>query len=65
MGRAADALRKAGYRRIPQWFATDEQIELIEYMVKQNGPEVNRIRREALGVDETNAAWRQHEESKK
>lgn len=60
MGKASEALRAAGYRRIPQWWATDEQIELIEYMVKQNGPEVNRIRFTALGVDEVDAAWQQH-----
>jgi hypothetical protein len=65
MGKASDALRAAGYRRIPAWWATDEQIELIEYMVKQNGPEVNRIRCAALGVDEVDAAWRQHNGEKK
>ena len=65
MGKASEALRAAGYRRIPQWFATDEQIELIAYMVKQNGPDVNRIRAEVLGVSEIDAAWQQHEESKK
>jgi hypothetical protein len=65
MGRAADALRKAGYRRIPAWWATDEQIALVEYMVKQNGPDVNRIRAEALGISEIDAAWHQHEERKK
>jgi hypothetical protein len=58
MGKASEALRAAGYRRIPAWWATDEQIALVEYMVKQNGPDVNRIRAEALGVE---AAWRQHE----
>ena len=48
VGKASEALRAAGYRRIPQWWATDEQIALVEYMVKQNGPDVNRIRAEAL-----------------
>ena len=48
MGKASDALRAAGYRRIPAWWATNEQIELVEYMVKQNGRDVNRIRAEAL-----------------
>lgn len=65
MGKASDALRAAGYRRIPAWWATDEQIALVEYMVKQNGPDVNRIRAEALGVNEADLAWQQHEESKK
>ena len=62
MGKASEALRAAGYRKLPSWWATDEQIELVEWMVKQNGPDVNRIRAKALGTD---AAWRQHEETKK
>ena len=65
MGKASEALRAAGYRRIPDWWATDEQIELIEYMVKQNGPEVNRIRAEALKSNDKDAAWAQHGENKK
>jgi len=65
MGKASDALRAAGYRRIPAWWATDEQIKLVEYMVKKNGPDINRIRAEALGMSEIDAAWAQHEESKK
>ena len=65
MGKASEALRAAGYRRIPAWWATDEQIALVEQMVKQNGPDVNRVRAEALGIDEIEAAWRQHEEMKK
>jgi hypothetical protein len=65
MGKASEALRAAGYRRIPAWWATDEQIELVEYMVKKNGPDINRIRAEALGMSEIDAAWAQHEERKK
>jgi len=65
MGKASEALRAAGYRRIPAWWATDEQIKLVEYMVKKNGPDINRIRAEALGMSEIDAAWAQHEESKK
>jgi hypothetical protein len=64
MGKASEALRAAGYRRIPAWWATDDQIELVEYMVKKNGPDINRIRAKALGLDEVDAAWQQHEESK-
>lgn len=64
MGKASEALRAAGYRRIPAWWATDEQIALVEYLVKQNGRDVNRIRAKALGLDEVDAAWQQHEESK-
>jgi hypothetical protein len=65
MGKASDALRAAGYRRIPAWWATDEQIALVEQMVKQNGPNFNRIRAEALSISEADIAWRQHEEPKK
>ena len=65
MGKASDALRAAGYRRIPAWWATDEQIALVEQMVKQNGPDVNRIRAKALGLSDTDAAWQQHKEQKK
>lgn len=64
MGKASEVLRAAGYRRIPAWWATDEQIALVEQMVKQNGPNVNRIRAEALNISEADIAWRQHEEQK-
>jgi hypothetical protein len=47
-GRAAIALRAAGYKTLPRWWATQEQINLVEDLVKKNGPEVNRIRAEAL-----------------
>lgn len=60
MGKASEALRAAGYRRIPAWWATDEQIALVEYMVKQNGPDVNRIRSEALKSTDENRAWSLH-----
>jgi hypothetical protein len=65
MGKASEALRAAGYRRIPPWWATDEQIALVEYMVKQNGPDINRIRAKALDISEADLAWQQHEEQKK
>jgi hypothetical protein len=64
MGKASEALRAAGYRKLPSWWATDEQIALVEYMVKQNGPDVNRIRAKALDLDEVDAAWQQHEGKK-
>jgi hypothetical protein len=65
MGKASEALRAAGDRRIPAWWATDEQIALVEYMVKQNGPDINRIRAKALDISEADLAWQQHEEQKK
>lgn len=62
--KSGDALRAAGYRKLPSWWATLEQIELIEYMVRQNLPEIARIKIEAR--DDISAdiedAWRQHEE---
>jgi hypothetical protein len=64
MGKASEALRAAGYRKLPSWWATDEQIALVEYMVKQNGPDVNRIRAKALDLDEVDAAGQQHEGKK-
>lgn len=43
----AAALRAAGYKPCPRWWLTAEQMELVEYMAKQNEAEVNRIRSEA------------------
>ncbi len=43
----AQALRAAGYKPCPRWWLTAEQMELVEYMAKQNEAEVNRIRSEA------------------
>jgi len=62
--KSADALRAAGYMQIPRWWATQEQIKMIEWMVRKNLPEIARIKAEAHGIEEINAAWQQHEESK-
>lgn len=43
----AQALRAAGYKPCPRWWLTQEQLELVEYMAKQNEAEVNRIRADA------------------
>lgn len=48
----AMALRAAGYKPLPRWWVTHEQLELIEYMARQNAEEVNRIRAEAVMTDE-------------
>jgi hypothetical protein len=61
-GRAALALRTAGYKPCPRWWLTQEQLDLLEYMAKQNSEEVNRIRAEALSApltreQEINLAW--------
>ena len=44
---AAEALRAAGYKPCPRWWLTDEQMELLAYMARQNADDVNRIRGEA------------------
>jgi hypothetical protein len=45
--KAAMALRAAGYYPLPRLWVTNEQMELIVYLAKQNQDEVNRIRAEA------------------
>jgi coproporphyrinogen III oxidase-like Fe-S oxidoreductase len=45
--KAAIALRAAGYFPLPRLWVTNEQMDLIVYMAKQNEAEVNRIRAEA------------------
>lgn len=60
--RGAVALRAAGYKPCPRWWLTDEQLELVEYMARQNEKDVNRIRSEAqkrLSVeDQIDLAWK-------
>jgi len=62
--RGAQALRAAGFVPLPRWWVTKEQLELIEYMARQNSDEVNRIRgafRENLTPeDQIELAWRRH-----
>jgi hypothetical protein len=43
----AQALRRAGYIKLPAWWVTQEQFELIQYMTKQNLPEINAIKERA------------------
>jgi hypothetical protein len=52
----AQALRAAGFKPCPRWWLTAEQLELVEYMAKQNELEVNSIRR---------GAYRQQKEDSK
>ena len=59
----AQALRAAGYKPCPRWWLTQEQLELVEYMAKQNEVEVNRIRgaantRSLTKEEEIDLAWR-------
>jgi hypothetical protein len=46
-GRAAKALRAAGYKPCPRWWLTDEQLDLVAYMARQNAEDVNKIRHAA------------------
>ena len=43
----ARALRLAGYVKLPAWWVTQEQLELIEYMCRGNLPEIDAIKRKA------------------
>jgi hypothetical protein len=63
--RSADALRAAGYMQMARWWVTPDQMEMIKWMVAKNLPDIARIKAEAHGMDEIEAAWRQHEEMKK
>jgi hypothetical protein len=60
--KAADALRAAGYIQMARWWVTPEQMEMVKWMVSKNLPDIARIKAEVLEID---AAWAQHEESKK
>jgi hypothetical protein len=44
---AAQALRAAGYKPLPRWWVTQDQLDLIAYMIRHNAEEVNRIRNQA------------------
>jgi len=60
---AAKALRAAGYKPCPRWWLTEEQMELLAYMARQNADDVNRIRCEANATQavaqQIDAAWEQ------
>lgn len=65
----AIALRAAGYKPCPRWWLTEEQMELVAYMARQNEAEVNRIRAEAgaatdqqIAAEELEAAWEMQRE---
>jgi hypothetical protein len=47
----AKALRQAGYVKLPAWWVTREQLELIEYMAQQNKADIDAIKERA------NAPW--------
>ena len=41
---AARALRQSGFVKCPSWWITQDQLELIEYLARQNLDEINRIK---------------------
>ena len=45
-------MRLAGYVKLPGLWVTQEQLELVLYMARQNLDEVNRIKRQANGYDD-------------
>ena len=45
--KAAKALRAAGFKPLPRWWVTEEQLDLIAWMAHQNADVVNAIRAEA------------------
>lgn len=50
----ARALRAAGYVKLPGWWVTQEQFELIEYMVAGNLPEI-------MAIKERHNGWRKED----
>ncbi len=63
-GAVSAALRAAGYKPAPRVWLTEDQMDLLMYMARQNGDDVNRIRAEArrdeerLKLREIDRAWR-------
>ena len=57
----AQALRAAGYKPAPRVWLTDEQLDLLMYMARQNEAEINRIRTQAHAEDEQE--WRKRTET--
>lgn len=51
--KGAQALRAAGYLPCPRLWLTQEQMDLLVYMAKQNEDDVNRIRAEANRLELT------------
>jgi hypothetical protein len=57
---AARALRQAGFVKCPSWWITQDQLELIEYLARQNLDEINRIKdREKQCTNSARAKLRQ------
>ena len=57
---AARALRQAGFVKCPSWWITQDQLELIEYLARQNLDQINRIKdREKQCTNSARAKLRQ------
>lgn len=48
----AARLRRAGYEKLPRWWVTRDQLEVIERMARGNLPEVRRIKGDHEGADD-------------
>lgn len=59
--KGAQALRAAGYKPLPRWWVTQEQLDLIEYMIRDNAADVNRIRAEANAASPPRTLTREEE----
>jgi protein-tyrosine-phosphatase len=55
---AVQALRDAGYQRLPPLWVTQAQMDVIIAMAKENEEDVNEIRAKARRKAEIDAAWR-------
>jgi hypothetical protein len=44
---AAQALRQAGFVKCPSWWITQDQLELIEYLARQNLDQIKSIKEKA------------------
>ena len=45
----ARALRLAGYVKLPGWWVTTEQLELVRYLAQQNKETIEAIKEKAYG----------------
>lgn len=45
----SEALRAAGFVRLPAWWVTREDLQVIHWMAHRHEEEINRIRREVRG----------------
>ena len=58
--RNADALRAFGYEKVPSWWLTLEQMEMIRWMAEKNLPDIARIKEATQRRNEVKAAQKKH-----